>query len=217
LAYNHDNHERKVLNKSGLHSDGTTLAAAVVCAKGPREAGSEPLGVCQRFGQSATAGALFLEVGCSVFGYGERDLLLFVGSWLHAPLSTGRGERVVKKVVGAHGHRNPRPDRASFVCFLHRPWGVHVPKPLVLRTAELSWEGVRALKEGERVTVCEGGEAWSGLVAKPQTQAFDHRVKIWDDLPHHRGVDLVARPAIVLTHYNYVKRKEYSLSRRFTN
>ena len=217
LAYNHDNHERKVLNKSGLHADGAVFLPAVVCAKGPRELGSPPLGVCQRFGPSAEAGALFIEVGCSVFGYRARDVVLFVGSWLHTALSTGRGQRVVKKMAGVHARFNPRPDRSSFVCFLHRQWGVHVPKPSALRTADLSWGEVVALKEGDRVTVCEGGEQWQGIVAAPQKQALDERVKVWDDLPHLQGTEMAARPAIVLTHYNYVKRKEYSVSKRYSN
>ena len=216
LAYNHDNHERKVLNKSGLHVDGTVFLSAVVCAKGPREQGSPPLGVCQRFGTSAEAGALFIEVGCSVFGYRDRDLLLFVGSWLHTSVSTGRGHKVVQKKAGAHGRLNPRPDRSSFVCFLRRPWGVHVPQPSALRTAELPWKSVLALKKGDRVTVCEGGEQWPGVVAAPQTQALEERVKVWDDFANLEGTDVETRQACILTHYNYVKRKEYGVSKRFS-
>ena len=125
MAYNWET-PRLELNKAALHFDKKTFAAAAVSAKAPRERdadGKAPtLGVCDRFGPSASAGALFIEVGCSVFGYTENDLILFVGSWLHAPLSTGHGHTVAKKKRGQSRREVPVPDRASFVCFLHQEW-----------------------------------------------------------------------------------------------
>ena len=83
----------------------------------------------KKFGASASAGALWIEIGSVVVGYTNRCVLLFMGSYLHGPLSQG-----LVKPCDAHGNDIPRPSgvskledvlsRTAFVHFLNEDWKI---------------------------------------------------------------------------------------------